>query len=534
MSYASVVQWLEREQAQFLARRPRSRALFAAGEKHYLYGAPMHWMRRWAGGFPLYAQRASGSRLWCVDGFEHVDFCLGDTGAMCGHAAPSVTAAITRQLQRGATLMLPTQDAEWVGAELTRRFRLPYWGFTTSATDANRAAIRIARLVTGRDVVLVFNGCYHGSVEEAHVGLAAGKMVMRSGVHPNAVDHQRVSRVVEFNDLPALEAALGQRDVALVLAEPCMTNYGIIEAQPGFLGALRELTRRTRTLLVFDETHTWSAGPGGYTARDALQPDLFSIGKAIGGGVPVGLYGVSEAVAQRLWEHAPRESARPGVRQSSHLGFGGTLAGSALQVAAVRAVLAEVLTPANFERMIALAHDLAVRCRVIVAACGLPWFIAQSGARVETMLTPSAPRSASELARGRDSTLETLLHLFMINRGILITPFHSMLLMCPATSAADVDRYVSEFAPSADSLRAWRRRERPEARAPSRALRSDTALDAGPNAGAQPLVLGVELRRQEQFGRGLRAAGKPPDRCESPDSPAAALPDCRCRSGCRW
>lgn len=445
MSSARVAQWLAREQAQFVARRPRSRALFAAGERHYLYGAPMHWMRRWAGGFPLYAQRASGSRLWCVDGVEHVDFCLGDTGAMCGHAAPAVTAAITRQLQRGATLMLPTQDAEWVGMELTRRFRLPYWGFTTSATDANRAAIRIARLVTGRDVILVFNGCYHGSVEEAHVGLAAGKMVMRSGVHPNAVDHQRVSRVVEFNDLPALEAALAHADVALVLAEPCMTNYGIIEAQPGFLAALRELTQRSGTLLLFDETHTWSAGPGGYTGRDSLAPDLFSIGKGIGGGVPVGLYGVSEAVAQRLWQHAPRESIRPGVRQSSHLGFGGTLAGSALQVAAVRAVLAEVLTDSNFARMIGLARDLALRCRAVLAACELPWFIAQSGARVETMLTATAPHSASELARSRDSTLETLLHLFMINRGVLITPFHSMLLMCPETSAADIERYVSEF-----------------------------------------------------------------------------------------
>lgn len=216
--------------------------------------------------------RARGAHLWCVDGLEYVDFCLGDAGAMCGHGAPAVTAAVSAQLARGATLMLPTEDAQWVGAELARRFQLPYWGFTTSATDANRAAIRIARMVTGRDAVLVFNGCYHGSVEEAHVGLAAGGMVMRSGVHPNAVDHERVSRVVEFNDLAALEAALEPRDVAVVLAEPCMTNYGMIEAQPGFLGALRELTQRTGTLLLYDETHTWSAGPGGYTARDHLNP----------------------------------------------------------------------------------------------------------------------------------------------------------------------------------------------------------------------------------------------------------------------
>jgi glutamate-1-semialdehyde 2,1-aminomutase len=445
MNAARITEWLAREQHQFSERRPRSRALYAAGERHYLYGAPLHWMRRWAGGFPLYAARANGARVWCVDGFEYVDLCLGDTGAMAGHAAPAVTAAVSGQLQRGATLMLPTEQAAWVGEELTRRFGLPYWGFTTSASDANRAAIRIARLITGRERVLVFNGCYHGSVEEAHVGLADGRMVMRSGVHPNAVDHQRVSRVVEFNDLPALEAALQDREVALVLAEPCMTNYGMIEAQPGFLAALREITRRAGTLLLYDETHTWSAGPGGCTGRDQLDPDIFTIGKAIGGGVPVGLYGVSAEVAARLWEHAPRESSRPGVRQSSHLGFGGTLAGSALQVAAVRAVLAEVLTPANFARMVSLADELARGARRVLRDCELPWFIAQSGARVETLLMSKAPRNASELARTRDGTVENLLHLYMLNRGVLITPFHSMLLMCPDTTAADVERYLSVF-----------------------------------------------------------------------------------------
>ena len=454
---AAIEAWLASEQAEFVARHPRSQALFAAGEQHFLYGAPLHWMRRWAGGFPLYAAAARGARLWCADGFEYVDFCLGDTGAMCGHAAAPVTTAVARQLADGATSMLPTAESGWVGEELARRFGLPYWGFTTSATDANRAAIRIARMVTGREAVLVFNGCYHGSVEEAHVGLApGGQVAMRSGVHPNAVDHARVSRVVEFNDPAALESALAPRDVALVLAEPCMTNYGMIEAQPGFLAQLRELTRRTGTLLLYDETHTWSAGPGGYTGRDRLDPDLFSIGKAIGGGVPVGLYGVSAAVAERLWQQAPRESVRPGVRQSSHFGFGGTLAGSALQVAAVRAVLEQVLTAASFARMIALASELAHRARAIVDAAGLPWFIAQSGARVEPMFTPSAPRTASELARWRDPQLETLLHLHMLNRGVLITPFHSMLLVCPDTDAADVERFVAELAAFAARLAATR------------------------------------------------------------------------------
>ena len=445
MSARGIEVWLECERADFAARHSRSRACFEAGEEHYLYGAPSHWMRRWAGGFPLYATAASGVTVRCADGLEYVDFCLGDTGGMCGHAVPALTTAVAAQLDRGAALMLPTLDAAWVGAELARRFGLPYWGFTTSASDANRAAIRIARMVTGRDVVLVFNGCYHGSVEEAHVALFEGRMIMRAGVHANAVDHARVSRVIEFNDTGALEAALGKRDVALVLAEPCMTNYGMIEAAPGFLTALRELTRRSGTLLLIDETHTLSAGPGGYTARDRLDPDLLVVGKAVGGGIPVGLYGVSAAVAERLWEQVPRRADHVRVRQSSHLGFGGTLAGSALQVAAVRAVLEEVLTEANFVRMIALADTLALRSREVIAACRLPWFIAQSGARVETMLAPGAPRNASDVARGRDPALETLLHIYMLNRGILITPFHSMLLMCPATRAAHVQRYLEVF-----------------------------------------------------------------------------------------
>jgi glutamate-1-semialdehyde 2,1-aminomutase len=445
---------LDAEQAAFAAQHPRSQQTYAEGQRHYLYGAPSHWMRRWAGGFPLTVAAARGARLSCVDGHAYVDFCLGDTGAMCGHGPEAVTAAVSTQLARGATLMLPTADAEWVGAELARRFGLPYWGFTTSASDANRAAIRIARMLTGRDKVLVFSGCYHGSVEEAHVVLQDGRVVMRNGIHPNAVDHARVSKVVEFNDVPALEAALADGDVACVLAEPLMTNYGMILPAPGFHAALRELTRRAGTLLVIDETHTLSNGPGGYTALHALEPDLLVVGKAIGGGVPVGLFGASEAVAERLWAQVPKVNPAT-VRQSAHLGFGGTLAGSALQVAAVRAVLEHVLTPAAFERMIACAADLAQRSRAIIARHGLRWHVEQSGARVETLFAPVPPRNAADVARGRNAALEALLHVYAMNRGVLITPFHCMLLMCPATSAADtahcvevIDCFCAEVAAS--------------------------------------------------------------------------------------
>lgn len=440
---SAVQAMLDREQALFASKHPASRASFEAGQQHYLYGAPSHWMRRWAGGFPLAVKAAHGTQLTCVDGLDYVDFCLGDTGGMCGHGHPAVTEAVAAQLAKGSTLMLPTMDAEWVGAELARRFGLPYWGFTTSASDANRAAIRMARMVTGREKVLVFNGCYHGSVEEAHVAIGDhGQIEMRNGIHPNAVDHARVSRVIEFNDVEALRAALEPGDVACVLAEPFMTNYGMIAPLPGYLDALREITSSTGTLLVIDETHTFSNGPGGYTGAHRLEPDFFVVGKAVGGGVPVGLYGVSEAVARRMWREVPKVNPTA-VRQSAHLGFGGTLAGSALQVAAVRAVLSKVLTDEAFDRMIALAEGLAVRAREVIASHGMRWYVAQMGARMETMYTPEAPRNATDVKNGRDGTLESLLHVYFMNRGVLITPFHSMLLMCPASKQADADRYVS-------------------------------------------------------------------------------------------
>lgn len=437
----AILSMLEREQQQFARRHPVSLQRYRAGERHYLYGAPSHWMRRWAGGFPLSVETASGAHVRCADGVDYVDFCLGDTGGMCGHAHPAVTQAVAAQLARGATLMLPTADAQWVGAELARRFELPYWGFTTSATDANRAAIRMARQISGSDKVLVFNGCYHGSVEEAHVALHEGHVVMRNGIHPNAVDHARVSVVVEFNDPAALEQALSRRDVACVLAEPLMTNYGMILPQPGFHAALRELCTRYGTLLILDETHTLSTGVGGYTRSEDLHPDMFVVGKAVGGGIPVGLYGLSEAVATQMWALVPKVNPTA-VRQSSHLGFGGTLAGSALQVAAVRAVLEHVLVDSAYEHMVALATQLAAGAREVVSKSGFAWYVEQVGARLEIMFAPRPPLNAAEVARDRNGPLESLLHVYFMNRGVLITPFHCMLLVCPATAQADAGRFL--------------------------------------------------------------------------------------------
>jgi glutamate-1-semialdehyde 2,1-aminomutase len=299
--------------------------------------------------------------------------------------------------------------------------------------------------------VLVFSGCYHGGVEEAHVEIRDGRVGLRNMIHPNGIDHDAVSCVVEFNDVAALEAALADGDVACVLAEPLMTNFGMIPVDPGFHQALRDLTRRARTILIIDETHTLSCGPGGYTGDNELEPDIFVAGKAIAGGIPAGVFGLSEEIADRLWEIVPH--VNPRERQSAHLGFGGTLAGSALTVATMRAVLEKVLTPANYQHMIATATQLASEVRGLIEANHLPWHVTQIGARAEIMFMREPPRSGADVIAGRQPDLETLLHAFYMNEGILVTPFHTMLLMCPATSAADVERHTTVFTQFIDLLR---------------------------------------------------------------------------------
>ena len=442
---------IDAEQDRFRRSHPRSAKAWQDGKQHFLYGGPSHWMRRWAGGFPVYVEEASGAHIRDIDGCDYIDFCLGDTGGMSGHAPKAVTEAALRQFSRGATMMLPTEDSLWVGEELSRRFGPRYWTLTTSATDANRAAIRIARMVTGRRKVLVFSGCYHGGVEEAHVEIREGRVGMRNMIHPNGVDHDAVTRIVEFNDAAALEAALAQGDVACVLTEPLMTNFGMIPVDAGFHRTLRDLTRRAGAVLIIDETHTLSCGPGGYTQVNGLEPDVFVAGKAIAGGIPAGVFGLSREIAERLWKLAPH--VNPRERQSAHLGFGGTLAGNALTVAAMRAVLQKVLTPANYQRMIAIATRLADEVRGLIATERLPWHVTQIGARAEIMFMPQPPRSGADVIAGRQPDLETLLHAFYMNEGILVTPFHTMLLMCPATSVSDAERHTVVFAQFIDLLR---------------------------------------------------------------------------------
>jgi glutamate-1-semialdehyde 2,1-aminomutase len=428
---------LERELALFEVTHLHSKALYARGLRSFLYGVPMHWMQQWPGSYPVYATEARGARVTDVDGLRYVDFALGDTGAMFGHANPAVVEAIEAQLRRGSTMMLPTEDSVWVGEELARRFGLPYWQVTTAASDANRFIIRLCRMFTGRAKVVTFNWNYHGSVDETQVELdGANRMVPREGVHPNGMDHEQTTRLLEFNDVGALAQALDHGDVACVLTEPMLTNVGMVPALPGYHDALRRLTRDHDVPLIIDETHTISTGPGGYTRVYGLEPDFFVLGKSIAGGIPVAVWGCSEGMAERIWSVLPHFRTGDAI---NHFGFGGTLAGSALQMAAIRATLERVMTEENYLHMSGLAERMERGVSDLLERRGLPWHVTRVGARVEYLFSPQPPRTGGEAHRARHPVLEAYLHLYLLNRGVLLTPFHNMALMCPFTAEEDVD-----------------------------------------------------------------------------------------------
>jgi glutamate-1-semialdehyde 2,1-aminomutase len=408
---------------------------------------PMNWMKKWAGAFPVFVAKAKGAHFTCVDGREYVDLCLGDTGAMTGHSPDVVADAITRRAREGITLMLPTEDSLWVGEELKRRFGLPYWQFALTATDANRFAIRIAREITRRPKILVYNYCYHGTVDESFAGLQEGAVGPRRGNIGPPVNLAETTRVVEFNDLNALEDALKHHDVAVLLAEPAMTNVGIILPDEGYWKAARELTRKYGTLFIADETHTICAGPGGCTKEWKLDPDFVVFGKPIGSGIPGSTYGVTEEVAQRI-------SARITLEDCDVGGIGGTLAGNALSLAAMRATLENVLTAAAFEKMIPLAKRFNDGVAAEIKKIALPWNVIQLGARAEYHFTLGPPHNGGESAAAADFELERFLHLYALNRSVLLTPFHNMALICPATTAADVDRHTEIFGEAAAELTA--------------------------------------------------------------------------------
>ncbi len=437
----------ERERERFVRDHPRSRELHERARGALLSGVPMNWMTRWPGPFPVYFTEAEGARVVDVDGVDYADLCLGDTGAMTGHSPPATVAAAARRLERGITTMLPSEDALAVAAELERRFGLGGWQFTLSATDANRFAIRLARQITGRSKILVFNHCYHGSVDETFAALDGGAVISRHANIGPPVELAETTRVVEWNDPAALEHELGFGDVACVLAEPAMTNVGIVLAGPGYHDALRAASRAAGTLLVIDETHTLCCGPGGYTAAEELEPDLLTIGKSIAGGIPAGAYGMSDEVAARVLEATVWDHADVG-------GIGGTLAGNALSLSAMRATLDEVLTEGAFETMTALAERFEAAVAGSISARGLPWQVTRLGCRAEYMFAAERPRTGSEASSAFDHELDSLLHLYMLNRGVLMTPFHMMALMSPATTEADVDRHSEAFDEAAYELTA--------------------------------------------------------------------------------
>ncbi len=430
---------MQREQERFSSAHPESRALFDRAQKSLLGGVPMNWMKKWPGGFPLFVDHASGAHFVDVDGHEYVDFCLGDTGAMTGHSPqPTINAAIER-VKNGITFMLPTEDAIWVGEELTRRFGLPVWQFALTATDANRFSIRIAREITPRKKILVFNWCYHGTVDESFITLdSSGRGAARRGNIGPPVDPAVTTEVVEFNDIDGVERALTSGEIACVLAEPALTNVGIVHPEPGFHDALRKLTRRHGTLLIIDETHTICAGPGGFTKAEKLEPDFLVIGKPIAGGIPGAAYGFTQKVAERT-------SARIQTADCDTGGIGGTLAANALSLAAMRATLHSVLTQDAFEHMIPLAERFTQGAAAAIADAGVPWHVTRLGCRAEYLFCKDPPKNGGQAAAAADFELERYMHLHALNRGVLLTPFHNMALMSPATIEEDVDCHTRIF-----------------------------------------------------------------------------------------
>lgn len=436
---------LETELQRFSQSHPRSKALSEKAGDHMPYAVPMPWMMEWPGAFPIFALSANGARLTDVDGHEYVDFCLGDTGAMTGHSPAAALEGIQARMEAGITHMLPTEDAIWVSAELERRFRLPYWQYALTATDANRFAINISRHLTRRNTILVFNYCYHGTVEQTYFRLQGGEIKPRYGSLLPAQDPGVTTRLIEFNDVPALEAALAQGDVACVVAEPALTNIGIVLPVAGYHAALREITRQSGTLLIIDETHTLSAGPGGYTAAFDLEPDILTLGKPMGSGIPCAAYGFSREIGRQLIDMGAED-----YRDIS--GVGGTLAANALSLAAARYTLQHVLTEQAYAHMISLGARFERGVKSVIEEFGLPWHVTRLGCRAEYWFCDPPPRNGGQASASFDQELNAYMHLAALNRGILLTPFHNMALMSPATSEEDVDLHTQVFRASVSAL----------------------------------------------------------------------------------
>jgi glutamate-1-semialdehyde 2,1-aminomutase len=427
---------LAREKNLFTRRTPKSRALSEQASKNWLRGVPMHWMVDWGTPHPLFVAEARGVDLVDADGNHYLDLCLGDTGAMFGHSPQVIADVLAREGANGLSTMLPSAAAVDVGALLEDRFGLPFWQITATASDANRAVLRWTRAITGRDKILVFNHCYHGCVDDTFVTADDGVVRMVPGLVGEPRDLTAHTKIVEFNDFDGVERALRAGDVACVLAEPVMTNVGMVLPAPGFLEHLRKVSRETGTLLIFDETHTLSSGPRGYAREHGLVPDGLVFGKPIAGGIPAAAYGFSHDVAARIVAHLAK-------RGEGRSGIGTTLAGSKIQLALIKAVLENFFTREAFAPLLVLAEKLERGIADVIAQHKVPWHVTRVGARVEFMCIQDRPRNGFEASRVIHRPIDEAIHHYMLNRGIVITPFHNMMLVCPATRGDHIDQFIT-------------------------------------------------------------------------------------------
>ena len=361
--------------------------------------------------------------------------------AFCGHAPSQVVEAVVKRMELGNQFLLPGEDAIAVAEHLADRYRLPQWQFTLSATQANTEVIRLAREMTGREIVLVFDGKYHGEGDATLVALEDNEVVREMGGLPHSITGQ--ARVIPFNDFAALEDALAPADVAVVLAEPAMTNVGFLLPEDGFHDALRRLTRDVGTLLAIDETHTLVTAYGGLSGAWGLEPDFLTIGKAIAAGVPLGAYGMSAEVASLI---APPEEARAvSGAVVDEVATGGTLFANALSMAAGRAALTEVLTEDAFERTAALGKQMADGLRAEIEKAGLRWSVAQVGAHAFYFFQPDTPRDGATSRASDNPELRALMRVFMVNRGVWESGWWLGPTVSAAHSSEDVDRYLEVF-----------------------------------------------------------------------------------------
>ena len=429
---------LASERAKYVKLHPKSAELSAKANQHFLYGVPMHWMNDWGTPVPLFINHAEGAHFICADGIDYTDFCLGDTGAMFGHSPAPVAKAIAAQASRGYTAMLPSTLAPDVGETLSEFFGLDYWQLATTATDANRFVLRWARAVTGRSKLLVFDGCYHGTIDDTEIDIVDGKTVNRASLLGQVYDLGLHTVAVPFNDLAAVERELAKGDVAVLLTEPALTNCGMVLPHAGFIEGLRALTTKYDTLLTLDETHTISTARGGWAKANGVTPDFLVVGKPIAGGLPAAAYGFSDLMAARM--KAAKENAPAG-----HSGIGTTLSGNMMTLAAINATLRDTATEAAYQHMLALATKLETQLNTVISVHNLPWNISRMGARLELQFCAKRPNNAAEARAAQNDTIESAIHLYLLNRGVLLTPFHNMMLICPATTEADIAKLVRIF-----------------------------------------------------------------------------------------